>query len=448
MATERRSAPWASLLLAAACSPPPTATVALAVSPIPADVRSIAVGVIELDRALSVASSTTTAENTTFDLEVPAETPLEFRVVARTEKPGPPGIGAMPAYFGSTTRTIALGSQEIEVGLTIHRAGVLTLAAKDGPGITTEGLAFLLEEEQNALPRSLLIPAQSLTASFVARAGRYRVRLAAPDGEMRVVRGGRGLVVEPETESIGIVPVETATAALDPAAPHALALTLLDDRNAPISPPDVIRTPAMGSARAKLRIEALDGTGKSVMIAGARVHVAIVVDPITSSTGRSSADAMTLPATIDGLAFGGIARFRILAAALLQDARTIQGRLAGNAAPAGISPSIPRRMVLRVADRDQLVEGTTLEIELLDARGLFAQNADGALDLSKSDPWAYFPDGTGGAISRSARGHAERRIARPSGPRGIGVVVRATFTSTAIPDVLTSTVGLPRLELP
>src|SRR5207244_371165 len=124
--------------------------------------------------------------------------------------------------------------------------------------------------------------------SFVLRAGRHRVRLAAKDDEMRVIRGGRGLFVQPETESVGIVDVETSTGALDPSAPRSLFLTLLDPSNVPLPTPDVVRMRATGMTPVRLRVEALDGTGKSVMEDRAMVHVGLAVDPAASSSGQVS----------------------------------------------------------------------------------------------------------------------------------------------------------------
>jgi hypothetical protein len=437
------------LLFAAACSrAPSTARIALAVSPTPPDVKTIEVFVVDVDKQEAVASATTAADSTEFELEVPAETPLDFRVIARTDKPGPPAIGAMPAYFGSSVRTIALGSQEVEVGLTIHKAGVLTLAKEVGRKVSEDGLALSLEEDSQSAGPAVEIGFDALPESFVARSGRQLVRLVSNDDPSRVIRGGRGLFIAPEAESLAIVDVETSTGALDEKVARTLSLELLDDQSSPISPPDVVRTRATGTTPVRLRIEALDGTGTAQMVDDARVHVSLLVDPASSAPGKVADDLVGLPATSDGILFQSSGRFRILASAVLGDGRTITGRLEGNALAPGVDPSVPRRMILRIEDPTLLVQGTSLEISLLDARGLYAQNGSGALDLSMSDPWAYFPDGVGGTIGPSARGHADRRIARPSGPRGSAVIVKATLTSTAIPDTLTATIALPILTLP
>ena len=61
----------------------PTATVSLGLEGVPERVRSITLMVLRSDRV--VASATITPPSTRFELGVPAEVPLELRVVARTE---------------------------------------------------------------------------------------------------------------------------------------------------------------------------------------------------------------------------------------------------------------------------------------------------------------------------------------------------------------------------
>ena len=73
--------------------------------------------------------------------------------------------------------------------------------------------------------------------------------------------------------------------------------------------------------------------------------------------------------------------------------------------------------------------------------------ATGMLDLSASDPWAFFPKGSLTALPPADRGFVRRDISRPSGPRGLPVIVRATLTSTAPALALTASVALPLLEI-
>jgi hypothetical protein len=104
------------------------------------------------------------------------------------------------------------------------------------------------------------------------------------------------------------------------------------------------------------------------------------------------------------------------------------------------------QLVLRAADPTQLNTGTALIAELVDPNGLFAQDFDGRIDLSASDPWAFFPDGATAAIRPSLRGRFERPLIRASGPRELPVAVRATVSSTAT-GTLTATISLPVLAL-
>jgi hypothetical protein len=95
---------------------------------------------------------------------------------------------------------------------------------------------------------------------------------------------------------------------------------------------------------------------------------------------------------------------------------------------------------------DDLIRGARVAAELIDQRGLFAEEADGTMDFGDSDPWLFFPGGPGAEVTPADRGHLIREVARPSGPRGLFVVLRAVFTSTAIPGTLTASVTLPVLE--
>jgi hypothetical protein len=134
------------------------------------------------------------------------------------------------------------------------------------------------------------------------------------------------------------------------------------------------------------------------------------------------------------------------AIALLPEGRTIRGELAFNVLEAGVEPGPAESLELDVEDPAGLARGTRLSISLLDARGLFASSQAGSLDLSASDPWAYFPAGPTREVTAGDRGRVLRELARPSAPRGDEVIVRATFTSTPA-IALTSSIALPLLEI-
>jgi hypothetical protein len=238
--------------------------------------------------------------------------------------------------------------------------------------------------------------------------------------------------------------------ALSPRAPDALRLTLLDETNRPLLAPDVIETRPGSPVSVRLAVRALDATGAEVSARG-DVLITIAGEPRSVIAGRSTLAAAEVPATISGLAFAGAGRSRLRASARLEDGRTIRGSIAANVLPRGIAPGPPERLALEIEDLLRLEEGTAFDVDVLDGRGFFASDASGVLDLSRSDPWVFFPDGPGREITRLDRGHIRHGLARPSGPRGLPVVLRATLTSTAVPaiaGVLTSSIVLPLLETP
>ena len=113
----------------------------------------------------------------------------------------------------------------------------------------------------------------------------------------------------------------------------------------------------------------------------------------------------------------------------------------------GGQTGLATRVRLSVADEDSLAETTDLTVELIDASGLYASDFDGVIDLTASDPWLFIHEGPMARIGPDAGGTLTRTVSRPSGPRGLAVLVRATVTSTALPGTLTSTLALPVLEV-
>ena len=75
-------------LLLVGCGQADVAQVRLGLEGVPPGVAAVSVSVWSVETARTVASATATPPATTFDLGVPAEVPLEFRVIARTDRPG------------------------------------------------------------------------------------------------------------------------------------------------------------------------------------------------------------------------------------------------------------------------------------------------------------------------------------------------------------------------
>jgi hypothetical protein len=343
----------------------------------------------------------------------------------------------MPAYLGRAERTIALGREQELVSMTVHPAGVLSIfpiieGDKRGlRGFRLEpeergGLIIELDEPED--PRSLILRTGRYDAFVVERADTELMRVIAP---------GRGIYVAPEIESLTRLRFKEKEPPLLPGDPTSL---VIDTGGDVITELGVPRTIAIS-------IEAKNGAGESVVVPTAIVHVTISADPFTALVTAASSDASGLPARIPNVSFTGLGRAIVRARAELTSGRTIRGAAAVNILPRSVTPGSAQRIVLSIEDPTMLEEGTQLDVDLLDARGLFASEQTGKLDLSASDPWAFFPAGPLSAIVKTDHGHIRRDLSRPSGPRGLPVVVRATLTSTAPMLTLSSSVALPLLEI-
>lgn len=447
--------------LLAACGPaegPAVETVVLTLEGIPERVRTLSVVVLEVETGEVVASATAAAPRTSFELGVPAEVPLELQVVARTDRPGPRAIGAMPAYFGSTLRTIALDRERERVSLVLHPAGVLTLGTRVEPGVVEDEdqtLGVRLEREGSAArPRDLVLapldPERwAPVRSLVLRTGWWSARAFhhedGPDVDP-VVRSGRGLYVGREQESVAAIELVPEGPEPLPGDPVRLELALLDEAGRSFE--GRVATEASSNRPIAVRIVARDAAGREVRARVPRLEVSVAAEPpeLLRASPAGPPAAASLPLVVPGLAVRGTGTLVVRARATTERGALAEGDAAANLLGPGVVPGPPAAITLGIEEPARLTSGTWLTLDVLDAAGLYA-SAAGLVDLSRSDPWAYLPDGSGTALAGADRGHLRRRILRPSGPRGLPVVVRATFTSTAAAGTLTSSVVLPLLEI-
>ena len=109
--------------------------------------------------------------------------------------------------------------------------------------------------------------------------------------------------------------------------------------------------------------------------------------------------------------------------------------------------------VLLELRRGAILQGRVLGLEPdeLGSLSLVAFSQDnmnrGRVDFSASDPFVHLPEGRTFALVGDEQGVVQRRVARPSGLRGVPVTLVATLTSTTVPGTWTSTLTLPLLEL-
>lgn len=425
-----------------ACAPEPeSATMLLALGEIPERVATISISVRDIENNELATSATIAAPKTSISLGVPAETPLELFAVARTNQPGPAKIGSMPAYVGRAERTIALGREQELVSMTVYPAGVLTVATRiedDPDGL----LGFRLFPEDRNDRAIELGNVRRITEprSMILRTGRYDaipVERAKDSPFMRAIAPDRGIYVAAEVESILLFTFRPKTPAPLPGDPIALVLD---------TGGDVITEPSMTAERT-VELRAIDAAGEDVPIPEATTRLRVEVVPFTSLASSGMIEVEGLPASIPAIAFRGLGRAVLRAEAELPTGRKISGVQAMNIVPRSVTPGSAAQLVLSIPEPERLAEGTVLEVSMLDARGLFAVAQSGTLDLSNSDPWAFYAAGPISAIDPRDRGFVRRDLSRPSAPRALPVAVRATLTSTAPALTLTSSIALPLLEL-
>lgn len=423
------------LLAISGCVGEPAATVTIALSEFPERVTSMSISVRDLESEELATSATIAAPRTSVRLGVPAERPLRFLAIARTTKLGPAAIGMMPAFVGRAERTIALGREEELVSLTVHRAGVLTVQPQI-EGLPERLRGYRIGDEAEVRLELDEDTEQGVSSYLILRTGRYDPSLVQREEESEVIPS-RGIYVAPETETIAPLLIRPRSAPLLP----------LDAALLSIVAPDELLLETGEEATLPLSFTASTALGGATTAEGAALTLTIEATPTRLLAGPNRFTATSLPATIEDVRIQGQGRLLLRARAELPDGRVLSATRALNVRPADLTPGPARTLALSLRDPAALLEGTKLEAALIDENGLFASSQGGVLDLSASDPWAFFPAGPKSAISPRDRGRVERDLSRPSGPRGLPVAVRATVTSSVPELTLTSTIVLPLLEM-
>lgn len=441
----------ASMLAACSGAAEELAVAEIGLAPAPESVESVSIFVLQDDEV--VASATIPPSRTTVQLGVPAEVPLEFHVVARTDLPGPPGVGKMPSHAGTVVRAVPLRRDPERVAITAHPAGVLTVRGVPMPEeVRDERVTIELEEErpEGAVIR-FRVPREpiDLERALILRSGRYRARIAPqdPDDLPRWrIDAAEGLFVARETESIwplSIVPLPE-----EPEAPLRLLLGILDDGPGELEAPDRVRVSRTGEARLALVAVVVDASGQSVPLPDVELRWRIFGDPpgvLRGVAGELEGDTTGLPATIEDFSARGTGRAGVEAEAVTAGGQRLQASLQLNVLEPGVEPGPAVALALRLADPERLLQGTELIIEIVDARGLLVRDHRGTVELGRTDPWIFLPEGPSAELRPEDRGFLRRRITRPSAPADRLIAVRATATSTLTGMVLTSTLTLPPL---
>ncbi len=440
----------------AGCGPGPDApwsSVVLGLSAAPERVDSLGVSVLDPAREQVVASATVPADRAEILLGVPAERPLEFRVVAWTRDPGPAPLERMPAFVGLVLRSIPLGRERERVGVTAVPAGVLTVLATrptDGPDDALA--ATVVPERAGVRPTRLLVPeaAAELRRSLVVPAGRHRLGLDRRSAERWLEPLADGLHVAAEAESVARLQLLPRPPEPEPGDAVALGL---DAEGLDGPPPGDPGSPSVARLRLGAALDlVLTGRaddGSAVEVETAELSWRVLAHPEAALAGPGlgrSGTARGLPVRLGPFVAAAEGRARLELVARLPDGRRLESSLRLVLLAPGATPGPPVALALEVEDPERLERGTGLELALIDAAGRYARAPAARVDLSASDPWASLPDGPEALWPPGAGGVLLRRLARPSGPRELPVVLRATVTSTEAGLTWTATAALPVLR--
>jgi len=414
-------APWAL----AACSSEPFSTVEIGLSTVPPSVTSVTV-VVRRGEEL-VVSATVPPSRASISLGVPAEIPLEFTVLARTNRPGPAGIGRMPAYVGRVLRSIPLAADATRVAVTLRPAGVLTVIAPpapEGAGTTVH----VVSDEAEAAGVVLRAREDGFVGSYVVRAGTFRAR---SDDERFVVDAPGRIFVARESESVFV-------------------LSLREFADEPVTLDLDIPELLEALAEEELTITATGADHERYVDPDAevawRIDTAPVAGGLVTPDGDAAGTLMGLPADPIALVAVQATRAWVHVKALLGSGVEITASRVVEVQGARSGP--PVAVVARVTDIDARRTGTQLLIELVDANGAYALGSTVTLDLSASDPWIDLGGAPIASIKARDRGRTLREISAPSGPRQQPLTLVVSASSTVTGFTATTTVTLQPLDLP
>ncbi|MCC7382297.1 MAG: hypothetical protein IT384_10730 [Deltaproteobacteria bacterium] len=427
-----------------------TTTVELGLADVPEKVASISVFVAR--EGAVITSATVSPEQTEIAMGVPAEVPLDFGVVARSDSPGPVLLGRMPAYAGSVARAVPLRSEPVRIVVTVYPAGALTVLVPAPIEERDEPVRVRLTSEGSAgLPVELLVPeSAALEGAYALPSGIYRPRVIGEDVPY-VLDAEGAITVLPDQETVYPLTLSPAREPVAEDAPVRVAAVLSAPGSA-LEAPDRLRVPAGGASPLSLQVAGADARGAARADPAAEVAWSITPGGTAEAVdggGLAEGVARGLPAEIGPLTARGTGRATVMMAVTLSDGRELRTSVRFNILSGSAEPAEPSRVGLVLESADSLRSGTELAIEVLDAAGLLVQSFAGQADFSASDRWIDLAGGPTAVILAADRGVLRRSIALPSGPRGVQATLRLTVTATPAGLTLTATRALPSiLDLP
>ncbi|MFO0724148.1 MAG: hypothetical protein U1E65_10220 [Myxococcota bacterium] len=410
---------------------------------VPDEVASISFFVL---RDKQVVATATVGPDTPFvSFGVPAEVPLEFRVVARTDRPGPSAVGKMPAFVGSLVRSIPLRAETASIAVTLHPAGVLTILDQALPLEKRPAASVhVVIESDGARSFSPELDASSAggTLSFIVRTGSYHATVA--DKGLAQLDAPGLIFVEREEESLYILGLSAPLPSPAPTDTAALRMSL--DPEAPaVESADLVRLDANDAATIPLVLTATDGLGMPVADPRQRLQLRLYAEPKEAIAEEGPFEITGIPGLIS-LHAHQEARVIVDAQATLASGRVLRSTFPFSILGRGAAPGEPARVLLQLRSAEELRTGTELWIEIVDAAGRRTPELVD-LDLSGSDPHFDLSAGPTGLLRRIDHGFSSRHVAAASSGRDRARTLVVVATSTASAFTATASISLPPLHL-
>lgn len=442
---ERRSLVLLLGLALFGCEPGGVATVELALSSSPPEgIETITVFVKDLERGFIVTSATVSRERTRFPLGVPAETPLEFSLIARRADPPPSSIGPMPAYVGRVRRRIPLGSERESVVIVAHPGGAVRVAVPpplredvdSRPRLEVQGLGDRPTRVYDLVRRS-----GGWRGAFALESGVTTLRLLADQGGRRYTSSARVPLRRDEETLVRLeLPLETRPL---PLTPRVLELRLFTpELETPLGDELDLALPPLNLALYAEDEEGLPLTESDLPDFRVKLRrFAPDAEPVELDLGSIELDTST-PVELEAPV--GPERWWLSAELATEPPLRVDRFI--NVRPQEEEVGAPVSAFVTFEEEARLARGTWMLLSMVDERGAWVRSWTSDFDFSGSDQDVVLGE-VSGRVRPADRGVRLLRIQRSSASITGETTLRGTLSSTIAGTPTALELALPVLEL-